>query len=387
MINEDDLILDEGMPHQLKKNKAGIPNHIKLFIAAGAIIGILLIVFLSGGETPEPEPLDGTTTTTNFTIKNNLGEAPKIPVSPRTTMASPEIEEKIKQQQAEQSIDDVIKKKQDDAKRAYQLKMQASEKEVRSRKIKKGLIHFNGNSGTDLKKETLKDKLAQAANAKALSGLGDALQPTVHASTRAGMLPNRDMFITKGTFLDCALETAINSTLSGMISCRLTTNVYSTSGRVLLLERGSRITGEYQGGLKNGQSRIFAIWSRIETPHGVLIDINSPGTDPLGRTGHDGHIQNFFWKKFGAAILLSFIDDLSAAAGSQLGNTAYHASGGTMVLPTQLTDTKSYSDVPSKALEDSIDIPPVLSKNQGDHINIFVARDLDFRSVYELRTK
>lgn len=386
MINEDDLVLDDGMPHQLRKKKGNFPTHIKLILAGGAVAGILLIVFFSGADEAPPEPLDGTTTTTNFTIKNNLGKAPKIPVSPRTAMA-PEIEEKIKQQKQEESIDDVIQKKQEEAKRAYQLKMQANEKEVRERKSKKGLMHYNGDSGNNAVKEKLKQKLANASNASALSGLSEALKPTVHSSTTAGMLPNRDMFITKGTFLDCALETAINSTLSGMISCRLTTNIYSTSGRVLLLERGSRITGEYQGGLKNGQSRIFAIWSRIETPNGVLIDINSPGTDPLGRTGHDGHIQNFFWKKFGAAILLSFIDDLSAAAGSQLGNAAYHASGGRVVLPAQLTDTKSYADLPAKALESTIDIPPVLTKNQGDHISIFVARDLDFRSVYELRAK
>ena len=39
----------------------------------------------------------------------------------------------------------------------------------------------------------------------------------------------------------------------------------------------------------------------------------------------------------------------------------------------------------SIAVERSIDIPPTLNKNQGERVNIFVARDLDFSSVYDLK--
>jgi type IV secretion system protein VirB10 len=38
----------------------------------------------------------------------------------------------------------------------------------------------------------------------------------------------------------------------------------------------------------------------------------------------------------------------------------------------------------AKALENSINIPPTLYKNQGERVAIFVARDLDFRGVYGL---
>ena len=37
------------------------------------------------------------------------------------------------------------------------------------------------------------------------------------------------------------------------------------------------------------------------------------------------------------------------------------------------------------ATEQLINIPPTLTKNQGERVAIFVARDLDFATVYDLR--
>lgn len=109
----------------------------------------------------------------------------------------------------------------------------------------------------------------------------------------------------------------------------------------------------------------------------MLIDLGSGGADSLGRAGHEGNIDSHFWDRFSSAMMLSFIDDM----GTYLSQQASNAPQGQV----QFSNSSSRaSDAISIALENSINIRPTFYKNQGDLVNIFLARDLDFRGVYAL---
>ena len=183
----------------------------------------------------------------------------------------------------------------------------------------------------------------------------------------------------KGAFVDCTLETAIDSTFDGMVTCIGASDIYSADGKVVLLERGTKYVGEKRGELKQGQARVFVLWNEARTPTGVVVNLASPGTDQLGRAGLPGFIDTHFWDRFGAAILISVIDGtLQALAASQHGGT-----GGTAVV----LNPQGSREVMTEVLKSTIAIPPTVVKNQGDRIQVLVARDVDFRSVYALRTE
>lgn len=211
-------------------------------------------------------------------------------------------------------------------------------------------------------------------------GLSGLLTSTSTATRNATRLPNRNFLLTKGTFIDCGMKTALNSTVAGMTSCTVTNNIYSDNGKVLLIERGSKVTGEYQGNMKQGQARIFVLWTRIETPTGVVVNLDSPGTDGLGGSGLPGYVDTHFWERFGNAIMLSIIQDGLAAMAQPKTDAG---SGTTIYTGTQNTRNNSQS-LAEETLRNSINIPPTIYKNQGDRIGIFVARDLNFSSVYAL---
>lgn len=210
------------------------------------------------------------------------------------------------------------------------------------------------------------------------STLSTALSATRMAQVNASLLPDPNMTLTEGMFLDCILQTALSSEVPGMTSCVLSRNIYSTNGRVLLLERGSRLVGQYQSAqLRQGQSRIFVLWTRAETPEGVIINLDSPNTDALGRSGLSGKLDNHFFARFGSALLVSVVDDLASAA-VQNGNGSNNNS------LTFTNTTNSANDAAAIIVENTINIPPTLTTAQGSHVNIFVARDLYFGNVYGL---
>jgi type IV secretion system protein VirB10 len=206
--------------------------------------------------------------------------------------------------------------------------------------------------------------------AAALAGL---LTPTATPPAQATELPSQRLLLAKGAFIDCTLETAIDSSLPGMTTCITATDTFGVDGKVVLLERGSKLIGETRGQVQQGSARLFVLWTQARTPTGVVVPLASPGTDALGRSGLDGEVDRHFWQRFGAAILISLVDGAAQAA---------QRSGESGAI---IYDPSASTGVATEALRGSIGIVPTITKHQGDRIQILVARDLDFRQVYQLR--
>jgi type IV secretion system protein VirB10 len=224
--------------------------------------------------------------------------------------------------------------------------------------------------------ESARPLAASTAGTQEPGELATLLRPAASASVRAQVLPTQRLLLPKGAFIDCTLETAIDSTLPGMTTCIMATDTFGVDGQVVLLERGTKLIGETRGQVQLGSARVFVLWTEARTPAGVIVPLASPGADELGRSGLPGAVNNHFWQRFGAAMLVSVIDGAvqGAVQSSRGGN-------GTVVV-----DPSATQGVLTEVLKGTISIPPTVVKQQGDRIQVLVARDLDFRSVYELRS-
>jgi type IV secretion system protein VirB10 len=120
-------------------------------------------------------------------------------------------------------------------------------------------------------------------------------------------------------------------------------------------------------------ARVFVLWNEARTPHGCRHSAGIAG-DRRARALRDcaGRVNRHFFERFGAAILISTID--GAVQG------AVQSSGGTVIY-----NPSAAGDITTEVLKSTVSIPPTVTKANGDRIQVLVARDLDFRSVYELR--
>lgn len=218
--------------------------------------------------------------------------------------------------------------------------------------------------------------LSLAGGQATRDGLDDQLKPSQLIAGVAAQRPDLTMLLRRGTSIECVQKTRIVTTNKGGVGCTVANDVWSSNGAVVLIERGSEAFGELRADLAPGQKFVPILWSRIETPSGVAVDINSFGTDSLGASGQPVYVDNHLMQRFGGAVLLSVISDF----GQALSNRASDG-GGTIQLTTS---SRAGQDLASKTLENTINIRPTGYGLQGEVIDIFMLRDIDFRGVYEL---
>lgn len=229
-----------------------------------------------------------------------------------------------------------------------------------------------------------------------LAGLRGAQQPAGAAAqggardpgnkvSMAQYLRNPDVLLVRGTYIRCILETRIVTDVDGYTSCIVTEPVYSINGRKLLLPKGSKALGRYQGEPKG--PRVAVVWDRITTPNGLDVMLEGPGTDNLGGAGHPGDYNGHWFSKMSSALMISLISDGFKYAAAEHGpQTDSVTTGGNVVSqPFESNTAKTMERLANQALNKSLSRPATVTINQGTVLNIYVAKDVDFSGVISSR--
>ncbi|KVL70358.1 conjugal transfer protein TrbI [Burkholderia ubonensis] len=215
----------------------------------------------------------------------------------------------------------------------------------------------------------------------AKDGLDAKFRSSKLDTVKAELMPSRDFLLIAGTTIPCGQRSVIVTDYPGMTSCHVTKDVYSANGKVKLIERGSEVVGEQRQALMQGQARIFVIWTRLTTPFGVKVQLDSPAADALGGSGLPAYVDTHFWTRFGGALMVSLIGD----AGQALSSLASNAGSGDNRI--QFNNTSSAGEsVAAETLKNTINVPPTAYSKYGSLTTIYVARDVDFSDVYDLTT-
>lgn len=172
-----------------------------------------------------------------------------------------------------------------------------------------------------------------------------------------------------GAVLPSTTITAVNTQLPGTVTAQVTRDVYGRNGRVAV-PKGSRLVGQYDTTVRNGQTRVLVAFQRVIFPDGrELVLGNAQASGPRGAAGTKAHVNNHFWKMLGASLLVALLDQGVAAVGPKHQVTT--PSGATFRGSSQV-GAQTFAGVAGKVLAPYTNLKPTAVIPPGTAINVLV---------------
>lgn len=175
--------------------------------------------------------------------------------------------------------------------------------------------------------------------------------------------------VLQGTMIEATLENAVDSSLPGQLAAVVTRPVWSFDQSQILIPAGSRLFGEYSSEVALGQGRILVAWTRLVTPDGQSVRMEAFGGDGQGRSGITGKVNSRFATRFGSAALISLMGAAPAIAAAQYADKT--------TSDTASSVAQDLGSATGSAVQDYINLPPIISVAPGAAITVMVDRDLE----------
>lgn len=220
-------------------------------------------------------------------------------------------------------------------------------------------------------KEQVKSK---SANDEFLSS-NAASANTAPALTRQ-MDPQATMVVSEGHVIRAVLLTGISSDLPGRVLARVTSDVYDSKQRNIVIPKGSQLIGVYSNQVVIGQERLLIAMNRLVMPNGSWVSLSGAGAaDMTGMSGMKADVNNHFLKMFGSSLVLGAStlllprQDTTVSTLQGIGGSSSPGTAGSIF-------ATSLNDVLKSLLDRNRQISPTLSLKQGDEFIFMVAQDI-----------
>ena len=195
---------------------------------------------------------------------------------------------------------------------------------------------------------------------------GDGVK-TVEAQYKLG--GNNSLIAT--TVIPAVLISTLVSDNSGPVSAQVSNDVYdSKTGYQLLIPRGSKMIGFYNGRIAYGSTRIDVAFRQLCFPDGRCIDLaQEPGTDPQGSIGLHDQVDNHYWQLFGLNFIGSVIKNGASYAQSS-------AASGAGLQPSAGGVTQDMGQATNQVIDSKIQTSPTITIRGGSIIRIMLTNNM-----------
>lgn len=190
------------------------------------------------------------------------------------------------------------------------------------------------------------------------------------------MGPQASSIVTEGHVIRTVLLTNVSSDLPGRVIARVTSDVYDSKQRYVVIPKGSQLIGVYSSQVVIGQERLLMAMNRLILPNGNWVSLSGAGaTDLMGMSGIKADVNNHFMKMFGSSLVLGASSLLLPRADTTIssvpgaGNNGGPGTAGSIF-------ANSFNDVLKTLLDRNKQIPPTLSLAAGQEFVFMVAQDM-----------
>lgn len=190
----------------------------------------------------------------------------------------------------------------------------------------------------------------------------------------AGQLKNPSKhMISEGTLINATLLSEINTDLPGPILARVSHNIWdSKTGQTLLIPQNSKLIGEYNSSIGNGQSRAQIVWNRIIYPNQQSVDLGRMiGVDKKGVSGSAGIVDNHYDK-----VALTLLMTTALGAGVRMTQGKYDPNSASMGQELGNSLAQETARLGNKVADKILSIKPTITVAMGERLNVFVEQDL-----------
>jgi len=186
------------------------------------------------------------------------------------------------------------------------------------------------------------------------------------------------LVIDEGTVIPAVLTRRVSTDAPGVVTAMVSMDVYdSRTARTLLLPKGARLVGRYNGDVAAGQERMQFAFTRLILPDGASFDLPGVvGSDAAGQGGLEADVDRHVLRTFGAALAIGVLADRvvrpEAVPAPGLAGGGLSATGQVLVATA------------NAALQRNAAIAPTLTVGEGARLNVEVVRDMVFPHPYRM---